>query len=296
MVEAIRDLRKIGRQWKYLVKWQGWPDSQNTWEPEENLTNCKSLIREYHRAHPEKRGQGPQGKGSNQGIKDRRSQPVTSPDQPTVQIAVVRQQEGPYQGQSSPRPPLSHDLGQRLSQGHGAQKPVFCSSPPGAHDANETSQRQPELGALQPELPPTLCAPVQPEFLPTLSQKRTSYTQHQPKCTQHNDQKMSPQSNGDSSLHSAYSENPFLHPLALRARRERASDQLMCKDGEREISVPWAWLGRLEIGRNGYRGPGPTDLICSRRFNTRHGKTIFQGIGTIRLRGGIMLQVTRRIP
>ncbi|KAG9192563.1 hypothetical protein G6011_11297 [Alternaria panax] len=64
-VEEIRDLQKIGRQWKYLVKWLGWPESQNTWEPKENLTNCKSQVLKYHRKHPEKRGPGPQGKGSN---------------------------------------------------------------------------------------------------------------------------------------------------------------------------------------------------------------------------------------
>jgi hypothetical protein len=26
-VEEIRDLRKVSRQWKYLVKWQGWLES-----------------------------------------------------------------------------------------------------------------------------------------------------------------------------------------------------------------------------------------------------------------------------
>ncbi|EMD60674.1 hypothetical protein COCSADRAFT_40288, partial [Bipolaris sorokiniana ND90Pr] len=36
-VEEIKNLRKIGR----------------------NLTNCKSLVREYHRKHPEKRGATP---------------------------------------------------------------------------------------------------------------------------------------------------------------------------------------------------------------------------------------------
>ena len=29
-VESIKSLEKFGRQWKYLVKWQGWLESQNT--------------------------------------------------------------------------------------------------------------------------------------------------------------------------------------------------------------------------------------------------------------------------
>ncbi|AFM97905.1 chromatin organization modifier domain-containing protein [Encephalitozoon hellem ATCC 50504] len=31
---------------QYLVKWEGYPDSENTWEDEENIF-CKELIREY---------------------------------------------------------------------------------------------------------------------------------------------------------------------------------------------------------------------------------------------------------
>ena len=100
-VEEIKDLHKFRGQWKYLVKWKGWPESHNTWEPKGNLTNSESLVREYHRKHPKKRGPVPRGKGSNQGKKDRKSnQPVTRPDQPTVRVAMVRQQEGSYQGQN----------------------------------------------------------------------------------------------------------------------------------------------------------------------------------------------------
>ena len=58
-VKEVKDLKKIRSQWKYLVKWQGWLESYNTWELEENLTNCKSLVREYHQKHLEKRGPGP---------------------------------------------------------------------------------------------------------------------------------------------------------------------------------------------------------------------------------------------
>ncbi|KAK1918667.1 hypothetical protein P3342_001716 [Pyrenophora teres f. teres] len=98
-VEEIKDLRKDGRQWKYLVKWQGWPESHNTWELEQNLTNCKELVQEYHREHPKQQGLNPRRGRSNQ-KKDQEghAQPVTSPNQPKVRIAVVRRQEGPYQG------------------------------------------------------------------------------------------------------------------------------------------------------------------------------------------------------
>lgn len=52
-VEEVVDLKKFGRQWKYLVKWAGWPTSQNTWEPQSNLTNCGRLVEDYHRKHPD---------------------------------------------------------------------------------------------------------------------------------------------------------------------------------------------------------------------------------------------------
>ena len=81
-VEEIKDLQKFRRQWKYLVKWHGWLDSQNTWEPKENLTNCKKLVQEYHRRFPEKQGSGAQTKTRSQKKKDQegRGQPITSPD------------------------------------------------------------------------------------------------------------------------------------------------------------------------------------------------------------------------
>jgi hypothetical protein len=38
-----------GKVREYCVKWEGYDDSSNTWEPRTNLLTCECLIREYHR-------------------------------------------------------------------------------------------------------------------------------------------------------------------------------------------------------------------------------------------------------
>ncbi|KAH7562161.1 reverse transcriptase [Bipolaris maydis] len=293
MVEAVKDLRKIGRQWKYLVKWQGWPDSQNTWEPEGNLTNCKELIRAYHRQHPEKRGPGPQGVGNNQGTrkgrKKRNNQPVTSQGQSTVRVAMVRLSENPYQGQRSPQLPLSHDSEDSEERDHDQRTPAPALQLLGARDevARSAPQNEQARDAFDASLPPPF---------PTLLQLQTNYTQPLQQYNQHTARTQCPRSNEGSSSHSAYSGKSSLFPDNGSCRTEPGDvESRLSQEPDERKTGPWAWLGRLESGRDGYNGPGPTDLICSRRFNMRHGKMIIQGIGTIRLRGGIMLQVTRRI-
>lgn len=57
VVEAVINSRVTGRvghqgMW-YLVKWLGYPESENTWEPEEHLQpNAAEAIEDWHRAHP----------------------------------------------------------------------------------------------------------------------------------------------------------------------------------------------------------------------------------------------------
>jgi hypothetical protein len=49
--EVERILEKQGQ--RYLVKWKGYPQSENTWEPKENLRNCQNLLRQFQqRQHP----------------------------------------------------------------------------------------------------------------------------------------------------------------------------------------------------------------------------------------------------
>lgn len=53
-VESILDSKKYRRKWKFLVKFLGYPETYNQWEPEENLEGCTELLRDYKERHPEK--------------------------------------------------------------------------------------------------------------------------------------------------------------------------------------------------------------------------------------------------
>lgn len=43
-IETIRRRRLRKGQLQYLVKWRGWPESANTWEPFENLKACSDFV------------------------------------------------------------------------------------------------------------------------------------------------------------------------------------------------------------------------------------------------------------
>ena len=37
---------------QYLVKWLGYPDSENSWEPASNLKNSPDLVMVFHKCYP----------------------------------------------------------------------------------------------------------------------------------------------------------------------------------------------------------------------------------------------------
>ena len=50
-VEAILAHRGQGARRRYLIKWKGYPTSDNTWEPERNLTHAQETLENYKRRH-----------------------------------------------------------------------------------------------------------------------------------------------------------------------------------------------------------------------------------------------------
>ncbi|KAF9095839.1 hypothetical protein BGX29_008863 [Mortierella sp. GBA35] len=46
-IEAIRGYRNVENKPEFLVKWLGYSDIENTWEPLENLDNCPALLKEF---------------------------------------------------------------------------------------------------------------------------------------------------------------------------------------------------------------------------------------------------------
>ena len=52
-VERIENSRLFRRKLQYLVKWKGYPPSDNEWLPEANLGNAPDLVHDFHDRHPE---------------------------------------------------------------------------------------------------------------------------------------------------------------------------------------------------------------------------------------------------
>ena len=50
-IESILRHRKRGRGYQYLIKWDGYPISEASWEPEEVFTDDGDVLTQYKRRH-----------------------------------------------------------------------------------------------------------------------------------------------------------------------------------------------------------------------------------------------------
>ena len=53
LVEEILDSRLCYNKLEFLVKWKGYTDENNSWEPEDNCTNARSAIAQFYWKYPE---------------------------------------------------------------------------------------------------------------------------------------------------------------------------------------------------------------------------------------------------
>ena len=59
IVERILERQPAGRGFRYRVKWQGWPESESSWEPVSNLSNVQDLVLEFNRRCEEQHSNHP---------------------------------------------------------------------------------------------------------------------------------------------------------------------------------------------------------------------------------------------
>lgn len=51
-IEFIQAAKLVRGKLHYLVRWKGYTPEHDTWEPESNLGNAKTFIKEFYKAHP----------------------------------------------------------------------------------------------------------------------------------------------------------------------------------------------------------------------------------------------------
>nr|XP_043619384.1 chromo domain protein LHP1-like isoform X2 [Erigeron canadensis] len=106
-IETVRKKRSRKGQVQYLIKWRGWPETSNTWEPVENLISCSDIIDAFEermkstkqkssKKHKRKSGvalQPPPAKKKKQQPQQQQQQPPGSPpanyDVPAIKLRLL---------------------------------------------------------------------------------------------------------------------------------------------------------------------------------------------------------------
>ena len=57
-VEEISDSRVRHGKLQYLIKWRGYPDTDNEWIPEDQAAGSTNLVKLFHQLYPDKPREG----------------------------------------------------------------------------------------------------------------------------------------------------------------------------------------------------------------------------------------------
>lgn len=79
-VEKILDKRLRGGKTEYLIKWEGYPDSENTWEPEDNL-DCPDLIQGFEEKSKQKKEEKKRKKEAESSSSGKKKQKLVEDDE-----------------------------------------------------------------------------------------------------------------------------------------------------------------------------------------------------------------------
>ena len=88
-MEEILDSRLQRNKLEFSIKWEGYTDKNNSWEPEDNCRNASKAIKDFYKQYPE----APRriGRMQYKNLKFRPYQNFTEPDFATISHLEVEE-------------------------------------------------------------------------------------------------------------------------------------------------------------------------------------------------------------